>query len=112
MILLHSAGPGRYNDPMDRTRIFELLHSHAPRLREVYDVESLALFGSVARGDHDDQSDVDILVHFLGRPDFDRFMGLKLELEELLGVRVDLLTPNSIRPDARRAIESEAIRVA
>jgi len=97
---------------MDRQAILDVLKASAPALSERFGLESLSVFGSIARGDDQDGSDVDILVRFRGRPDFDRFMGLKLELEDMLGRRVDLLTPNSLRPDAREAIDREAIRVA
>ncbi len=42
---------------------------------------------------------------------FDNFMGLKLDLEDLLGLRVDLLTPKCLRPEMERAIAKEAILV-
>jgi uncharacterized protein len=58
-------------------------------LRRKYAVKSLAVFGSMARGDDREGSDVDILVTFEGKATFDNFMGLKLDLEDLFGCRVD-----------------------
>lgn len=55
---------------------------------------------------------MDLLVAFEGLPTFDRYMGLKLFLEDLLGRRVDLVTEDALRPELRPAIEREAIRVA
>jgi predicted nucleotidyltransferase len=49
----------------------------------------------MARGDDREGSDVDILVTFDGKAYFDRFMGLKLDLEDMLGRPVDLGTPES-----------------
>jgi uncharacterized protein len=72
---------------------------------------SLSLFGSVARGQASDASDVDLLVDLDGPATFDGFMDLKLRLEELLGGRVDLVTRKAIRPRLRERIEGEAIRV-
>jgi predicted nucleotidyltransferase len=96
---------------MDRQTILERLNAEAPGLRRKYRVESLAVFGSMARGDDREGSDVDILVRFEGRATFDNFMGLKLDLEDMLGRRVDLLTPKCLRPDMEAEIEKEAIRV-
>ena len=97
---------------MNRLEILERLKADAPALRARYRIMSLSVFGSMARGDDREQSDVDILVTFEGKADFDRFMGLKLDLEDMFGRRVDLLTPNCLRPDMLLRIEREAIRVA
>ncbi|MBX6311755.1 MAG: nucleotidyltransferase family protein [Isosphaeraceae bacterium] len=96
---------------MNRQAILERLHAKAPGLRKKYGVRSLAVFGSMARGDDRKDSDVDILVTFEGRATFDNFLGLKLDLEELLGRRVDLLTLKCLRPEMEAEIEREAIRV-
>lgn len=97
---------------MDRESILHRLSAEAPALRRKYQVESLAVFGSMARGDDHEGSDVDILVRFEGKPTFDNFMGLKLDLEDILGRRVDLLTPRCLRPDMATEIAREAIDVA
>ena len=96
---------------MNRQSILDLLNAEAPALRRKYAVKSLAVFGSMARGDDRDESDVNILVTFEGPADFDRFMGLKLDLEDLFGRRVDLLTPKSLRPEIRAEIDREALLV-
>src|SRR5215469_17595686 len=96
---------------MNRQAILDRLRAEAPALREKYRLQSLAVFGSMARGDDREGSDVDILVRFEGKADFDNFMGLKLDLEDLLGCRVDLLTPKCLRPEMEAEIEMEAIRV-
>ena len=62
-------------------------------------VRRLALFGSFARGDVRADSDVDLLVEFTrGRKTFDHFMALASFLEELLGRRVELVTPEALSP--------------
>jgi predicted nucleotidyltransferase len=98
-------------DDMDRRAILEVLSSEAPGLRKRYGVKTLAVFGSMARGDDREQSDVDILVTFSGKATFDNFMGLKLELEDLLGRPVDLGTPETLRPEMRDAVERDLIHV-
>ena len=96
---------------MTRQAILERLRLEAPELRRKYAVKSLALFGSMARGDDREGSDVDVLVEFEGKATFDNFMGLKLDLEDLFGRPVDLLTPNSLNPAIQAEIEKDAILV-
>ena len=96
---------------MNRQAILDRLHAAVPELRLKYGVKSLALFGSMARGDDHEASDVDVLVTFEGKATFDNFMGLKLDLEDLSGRRVDLLTPKELRPAMQAEIEREAINV-
>jgi hypothetical protein len=57
---------------------------------------------------HGSDSDVDILVEFLGPATFNGYMDLKFFLEDLLGRRVDLVTCESIRPKIKEQIEREA----
>jgi hypothetical protein len=94
---------------MNRQTILDRLNAQAPGLRRKYGVKSLALFGSMARGDDHEGSDVDVLVTFEGKATFDNFMGLKLDLEELFGRSVDLLTPKCLRPEMQAEIDKEAI---
>lgn len=57
---------------------------------------SIRVFGSVARGDNSETSDVDLLVEFeKGRTLFD-LTDLRLDLRDLLGVEADIVTPNSL----------------
>ena len=96
---------------MNRQAILDRLTAEAPGLKKKYGVTSLAVFGSIARGDDREGSDVDVLVTFEGPATFDNFMGLKLDLEDLFGRRVDLLTPKCLRPALRAEIDKEAILV-
>jgi len=97
---------------MDRQAILERLKVEAPALREKYGVKTLAVFGSMARGDAHEDSDVDLLVTFEGEPTFDNFMGLKLDLEDLFGRRVDLGMPDTLRPAMRAGVERDLIHVS
>jgi predicted nucleotidyltransferase len=97
---------------MTRDQTISLLTQHGPAIRQQYHVERLALFGSIARDEAQEGSDVDLLVEFDGPASFDRFMDLKFHLEDLLGTRVDLVTVKAVRRQLRSTIENEAIRVA
>ncbi len=81
-------------------------------MRARFGVKDLAVFGSVVRGEASDASDLDVLVDFDGKATFDGYMGLKLFLEDSLGVRVDLVTRAALKPRLRARIEAEARRVA
>ena len=74
-------------------------------------VKSLAVFGSLARGEATRTSDIDILVEFDRPVGLFEFIRLKLYLEDLTGRWVDLVTPEAIRPAMRAAILNEAVHV-
>ena len=76
-----------------------------------FGVRSLAPFGSLARDEAGSDSDADILVAFRGPATFDRYMDLKIFLEELLGCPVDLVTRKAVKPRMRTYVEEEAIYV-
>ena len=82
----------------DKQEVFALLAENESRLRRL-GVRRCGLFGSFARGEQDERSDVDILVEFEeGRKTFDNFMEVAFLLEEVFGRKVDLLTPESLSP--------------
>jgi hypothetical protein len=97
---------------MDKQTILKLLASHDAEIRRRFGVGSLALFGSAARDELRESSDIDVLVRFTGPATLDSYMDLKFYLEGLLGRRVDLVTDKGLRPEIRPAVEREAIRVA
>jgi hypothetical protein len=84
----------------------EIKRKAAPVLRR-YDVARAAIFGSMARGDGTQDSDIDLLVEFKGRKSLLDLAGLKLELEELLGRQVDVVTYASLHPLLRNRILAE-----
>lgn len=96
---------------MDLNAISTLLKSHKDELRQ-RGVGSLAVFGSVARGEATEASDIDVLVDFNQPVGLFEFIRLKNYLETLTGCRVDLVTPDALRPSMRDSILSEAVYVA
>jgi len=97
---------------MRQTEILDLLRSRYQMIRATFGVKDLLLFGSAARDENSPESDVDVLVEFEQQPGFDRFMDLKFCLEDLLNVKVDLVTRAALKPRMRPMIEKEAIHVA
>ena len=77
-----------------------------------FKIKSLAMFGSVARGEAKSDSDIDFLVEFDGPSTFDRYMDLKLFLEDLFGRPVDLVTQKAVRSELKPYIERELRYVA
>jgi predicted nucleotidyltransferase len=82
-----------------------------PALQRDYGVRRVALFGSTARDEATDGSDLDVLVDFEKAPPLDDFLGLKYFLEDRLGLKVDLVTPDALKSRMRPAIEREAVDV-
>jgi predicted nucleotidyltransferase len=97
---------------MDKQVLLKRLSGKVEEIRKRFSVKTLSIFGSAARGEMADGSDVDILVAFDQKASFDLFMDLKFYLEELLGTSVDLVTDKALRPQVRQAIEGELINVA
>jgi hypothetical protein len=88
----------------------EIINSHKKELEDKYYVKSIAIFGSYTRNEQTPESDVDILVEF-SKPVGLLFVHLADYLEEILGVKVDLMTPEAIKPNRRRYILEELIYV-
>jgi len=75
-----------------------------------YQVRELSLFGSVARGEARPDSDIDLLVEFLpgAAVDLVDFNSLMLELSQILGRKVDLVSKKGLKPMIRDAVLAEA----
>ena len=97
---------------MRRNEVLEVLGRHSEELRERFYVRSLRLFGSVARDESSEASDIDILVGFSGPRTFSGYMNLRIFLEDLLGAKVDLVTESGLKDRVRPYVERDAIRVA
>ena len=88
------------------TTIEEKLRQAKPVLQDKYSVDKIGYFGSFARGDYREDSDVDILVTF-SQPVGWEFFDLKEYLEQILGKEVDLVTEHSIRKQWKEAVLSQ-----
>jgi predicted nucleotidyltransferase len=89
------------------SEILRTLEQNAPAIRR-HGARSLGLFGSRARGTAAEQSDLDFVVEFETKS-FDAYMNLKAFLEQLFGGRVDLVLKDTIKPQLRERILSEAL---
>ncbi len=69
-----------------------------PALRAQHPIRSIGVFGSWARGEQTPESDVDLLIEFDEPVGLFEFFAVQGELEDALGVEVDLTTPGGLRP--------------
>ncbi len=80
-----------------KEKIIDLLKAKKPELQKKYPVSELGLFGSYARGDHKEESDIDILVDFHSRIDGFDYISLAHELEDLFNQKIDLVSRKGIK---------------
>ncbi len=94
-----------------REQVINTLQAHKAELSGTYGVHSLALFGSLARDEATDQSDVDLLVEFDRAVGYFGLVALQDHLADLLRRPVDLGTLASLKPRIRRQVEQDLIHV-
>ena len=98
-------------DPMNRSEVLGVLRTHKPTLEQRFGVTKLALFGSFARDQATEMSDIDILVHFDGPATSRTYFGVQFYIEDLLERHVDLVTNKALRAEFRQFVEHEALCV-
>jgi predicted nucleotidyltransferase len=89
----------------------ELLNAHREAVRAIVESHRASnprVFGSVARGEDTEESDLDILIDPTGRPSLFDIGAIYNELTNLLGVEVDVLTPNALPDKFRERVLAEA----
>jgi predicted nucleotidyltransferase len=96
---------------MNKQTVLTRLANSIEEIRQRFAVSSLSIFGSIARDETTENSDMDVLVTFNRKATFDLFMDLKFYLEDLLETPVDLVTDKALRPQVRQAIKQEIIYV-
>jgi hypothetical protein len=107
---MNDAGKGKALP--DSAQILGDLRSALPSLRERYGVQRLALFGSFARGEPTRRSDLDVLVEFDDLPlSLLQFIALEGDPSELLGLKVDLVERQALKPSIGRRVREELIPV-
>ena len=93
-----------------KSEYINIIKGHAEELHNRFGITSMLLFGSVARDEQRDDSDVDLFVTM--PPKFYNHVAAALYLEELLGCSVDLVQDHrNLRPFFRKQIESDGIPV-
>ena len=83
-----------------------ILGKHKQQLFSAYPIKSIAIFGSYARKEQGEQSDLDLLVEFNDKIGI-RFIDLAEELEKIIGFKVDLVSRNGIKEKYFQKIQSD-----
>ncbi len=79
-----------------------------PRIEKKYQISSLEVFGSFLRGEEKEGSDLDLLITFSEPPSLFGFVRLENYLSDTLGVKVDLVMKDSLKPSIGERILAEA----
>jgi predicted nucleotidyltransferase len=93
------------------TQLMQMLQEQLPLLAEQYRVEALGVFGSYVRDEQSPDSDLDLLVTFHEPPSLLRFIELENYLSDLLGVKVDLVMKDALKPRIGERILNEVVTV-
>ena len=88
-----------------------ILHEQLPALAEQYNVATLEMFGSYVRHEERKDSDLDVLVTFTKAPSLLKFIRLENYLSDILGIKVDLVMKDSLKPAIGKSILREVIPV-
>jgi len=92
-------------------RLIEELRQNMPELERRYKVKKLGVFGSYIRGEQHKGSDLDLLVEFNDPPGLLKFIEMEYYLSDLLGIKVDLVMKDTLKPTIGKRVLSEVIPV-
>jgi uncharacterized protein len=95
----------------ERDDVLLISRTRLPELRRHWPIRSLAVFGSVARGEVGPASDLDILVEFAEPVGLSDFLALEDRLGALTGLRVELVSRRALKPFIGRRVLHEAVPV-
>ena len=91
------------------SQILKALKKNLPELREEYNISTLEVFGSFVRSEQEEKSDLDLLITFTENPSLLKYIKLENFLSDLLGIRVDLVMKDSLKPRLSHNILEEAV---
>ena len=87
-----------------KTEVLEILEKDLPYLKKVFHVEKIGLFGSYARQEQTEESDLDLMVEFEKTPDFFELSDLEEHLSGLVGFKVEIVTPGGLKDRVKQNI--------
>jgi predicted nucleotidyltransferase len=96
---------------MKHEEVIRILREQQKELVEHYQIAYLSIFGAVVRGETGSNKKIGVLVKFARPTRFLQILDLKKHLETLLGCKVEIGKPQSLRPEVKTLILQEAIRV-
>lgn len=92
-----------------KEEILKTMKKELPYLKEKFKVKSIGIFGSYARGEQTKTSDIDMLIEFDAPVGFFKFIDLENYLSEKLRAKVDLVTPDALKPLIKPQIIEESV---
>ncbi len=98
-------------DQPELSQILRQLRNHLPDWEQRYHVRSLGVFGSYVRHEQRPNSDLDLLVTFSETPGLLGLIALENELTDILGVKVDLVMRDALKPAIGASILAELVPV-
>ncbi len=96
---------------MNKEDILAFLKNNYSFLQNKFNIKSLELFGSFARGDYNKNSDIDLLVEFNKTPDLLTFIEIEEYLSQKLKTKVDLVVKRKLKSQLKDTILKEAIAI-
>ncbi|OPX17494.1 nucleotidyltransferase [candidate division WOR-3 bacterium 4484_100] len=91
--------------------IKKILTVHKKEMMRLYKIKEIEIFGSYVRNEQKKRSDVDIIIDFYEVPDLFKFIEIEEYLENLLGIKVDLVRKPVLRAELKDKILSEAVKI-
>jgi hypothetical protein len=91
--------------------IKQILIQHKPNIQKKFKVNELGIFGSYVRGEQNEESDVDILIDYEEAPSLLQLIDLENYLSENIGMKVDVVTKNGLKPKIKQRILADVIYV-
>lgn len=88
-----------------------ILKDQKPILKKMYKVKEIGIFGSFARGEQKDSSDLDLLIDFEEPIGLIQYVGLQNYLSDRIGVQVDLVTKSGLKPRIGSHIHRDVIYI-
>ena len=96
---------------LKRDDVLDLLRQHKPKLKELFGITEVALYGSFARDEGTEDSDIDVVVEFEGRPTLFTYGGAQVYIEKVFGRSADLCQIHELRKEVRPNVERDLINV-
>jgi hypothetical protein len=91
--------------------IQQILRQNKSLLQENYQIAQLGIFGSYARGEQTEKSDIDVLIDYEQAPTLFKLVELRDYLSNAMGMKVDVVTKNGLKPRIRERVLSEVVYV-
>jgi len=99
------------NKRIDLTFCINILRTKYSFIKRKYYIKSMHIFGSVARGDNNFNSDVDILVAFTKTPSFFKLINMQNYISDILQVKVDLVIEDALKPSMIKRVIKEKVKI-